>query len=391
MRILFLTHRVPFPPDKGDRIRSYNIIKFLANSHTISLMSLAHEPVHADADETLRKYCGTVDIVKLFAWFSRVKSCCHLLTRQPLTLSAFYSRRFHTLVKEKIRDGKFDLIYIYSSSMAQYVLAADHIPKLMDFVDVDSEKWFDYAAKAALPMKLVYYVEGRRLRCFEKAVTAHCDQVVFASERELKIFERIVPQGQALALPNGVKLSVKPCRSWKENQLVFVGAMDYFPNIDAMVYFTREILPLIQKQIPEVKLLIVGRSPSRQVRALNRLPHVVVTGTVEAVESYLRESAASVIPLRIARGIQNKILEAMANGVPVITTTAALEGIQASPGRDLLVGDNPQEFADLCVAVMRDKSLRQHLVHNALQLVRRDHNWNHNLGALNKIVAELCT
>jgi sugar transferase (PEP-CTERM/EpsH1 system associated) len=390
MKILFLTHRVPFPLDKGDRIRSYNIIKFLARRHSISLMSVAHEPVAPQSYEALRKYCLTVEIFQINSLLSKLKICCHLFSNKPLTLPVFYSRALHRSVENKLQEQQFDLIYIYSSSMAQYVLRAPHIPKLMDFIDVDSEKWFDYAARTAQPLRAVYHREGDRLRAFEKEVATACDWNIFASERELDLFKWIAPNASSLALPNGTDLKHGPTTSYRANKLVFVGAMDYFPNIDAMVYFAREILPLIQREIPEVELLIVGRNPSRRVQALGRLRNVTVTGSVAKVDPYLCDAAVSVIPLRIARGIQNKILEAMAHGVPVITTTAALEGIEATPGADLLVADNPHAFAKMTTALLKDKTLRQTLANNARLLVQRKYNWERNLGKLNDIIEDLC-
>lgn len=390
MKILFLTHRVPFPPDRGDRIRSYNIIKFLAQHHAISLMAVSHEPVRRKSYEVLQQYCDSVEIVKINSKVNTLRSGLHLFTKDPLTLPAFYSRRFRNAVQVKLQKKEFDLIYIYSSSMAQYVLDAGPILKLMDFIDVDSQKWFDYAARARQPMKAVYYREGIRLRSFEKKVAALCDQNLFTSESELKIFREFAPDARAMTLPNGVDLTREPTRAYRPNKLVFVGSMDYFPNVDAMLYFTGEILPLIRKEVPDVELFIVGRNPSSQVKALERLKNVTVTGDVDEVGSYLQDAAASVIPLRIARGIQNKILEAMAHGVPVITTDAALNGIMAKPGRDLLTADDTHDFAQKVVAVLKDRCMRNHLATDALRLVQQDYRWETRLQKLEESIASIC-
>jgi sugar transferase (PEP-CTERM/EpsH1 system associated) len=353
-------------------------------------MSVHHEPVHPNSCEDLRKYCATVELFKINPQFSRLRSGFHLLTRNPLTLPAFYSGRLRRSIKEKLRTEKFDLIYIYSSSMAQYILGAKDIPKLMDFIDVDSEKWFDYATRAPQPMRAVYFREGIRLRAFERKVAAMCERAIFASKKELNLFKRVAPNVASLALPNGVDLDHGPCLSYHENNLVFVGWMDYLPNIDAMVYFTNEILPLIRKEISEVKVFIVGGNPSRQVLALRQSANVIVTGSVKDIKPYLNDATASVIPLRIARGIQNKILEAMAHGVPVITTSAALEGIEARPGTDVLIGDDPQAFAKMTVAVLKDKNLRRTLSANALTVVRKNYNWERNLSNLNELITSVC-
>ncbi len=179
-------------------------------------------------------------------------------------------------------------------------------------------------------------------------------------------------------------------RAYRPNKLVFVGSMDYLPNIDAMVYFTGEILPLIQKEIPDVELFIVGRNPSSRVKALARLKNVTVTGGVEEVATYLKDAAASVIPLRIARGMQTKMLEAMAHGVPVIATGAALDGIAAEPGRDVLVADDPGDFAQKTIAVLRDSDMRKQLAANALALVQKEYRWETTLQKLEEAIVSIC-
>jgi sugar transferase (PEP-CTERM/EpsH1 system associated) len=390
MRILFLTHRVPYPPDKGDRIRSYNIIKFLSKFHSVALMSVSHEAIHPRNLEVLHRYCESVEFFKISPLVGKIKSCFHLFTQSPLTLPFFYSRAFHNSVARKLRGGQFDLVYVYSSSMAQYVFGAENIPKLMDFIDVDSEKWLNYAARATQPMKWIYGTEGARLRLFEKKVASFCDQVIFASSNEQEAFRRIVPENRSVTVTNGVTSNRPSSCSRRSNKVVFVGSMDYLPNIDAMAYFVREILPLIQSEIPGVELFIVGRNPSRRVEALGRVRNVVVTGAVGSVVPYLHGAAASVIPLRIARGIQNKVLEAMAQGVPVITTSAALEGIEARPGDEVLIGDDPRSFAAMTVAVLKDAGLRKRLSRNGFALVREKYDWERNLSMLNEMIANVC-
>jgi sugar transferase (PEP-CTERM/EpsH1 system associated) len=391
MRILFLTHRVPFPPDKGDRIRSYNIIKWLARHHSISLMSVSHEPAHPKSYEVLREYCDSVEVVKINSKLSSLRSGLCLLTKNPLTLSAFYSQRFQKAVRRTLEKTKFDLIYIYSSSMAQYVLDATPIPKLMDFIDVDSQKWFDYAKQARGPMRAIYYREGISLRAYERLVAAQCTHNLVTSKTELKLFKTVIPNAPVMAVPNGVEMPKEPLRSYRPNKLVFVGAMDYFPNVDAMLYFTGEIFPLIRKEIADVQLYIVGRNPPSRIRDLGKLKNVTVTGRVQEIGPFLNDAAASIVPLRIARGMQNKILEAMAHGVPVIATTIALEGIEARPGTELLLGDNARAFADMTIAVLRDKALRQSISSSAYSLVQNKYDWEQNIRGVIHLISRLCT
>lgn len=391
MRILFLSHRVPFPPDKGDRIRSYNILRGLSQSHSIVLMSVSHEPVDPESYQRLKAYCESVEVVRMTSSFSALRTGLALLTRRPLTLAAFFSRQFDRTMRRRLREGKFDLIYIYSSAMAQYVPLQIPIPKLMDFIDLDSQKWFDYAKQARGPMRAIYYREGVSLRAYERSVAAQCTHNVVTSKNELKLFKTVIPDAPVMAVPNGVDVRKEPLRSYRRNKLIFVGAMDYFPNVDAMVYFTREILPLIRKEVPGVELYIVGRNPTARIRSLGKRGDIIVTGHVRDISPFLEDAAASVVPLRVARGIQNKILESMAHGVPVIASTIAAGGIEARHGTEVLLTDQARAFADATIAVLRDPTLRRRLSENARLFVEQKHNWDANLRCLTEWIDRLCT
>lgn len=389
MNILFLAHRVPFPADKGDRIRSYNIIKLLAKFHSVFLMAATHEPVHPQARSTLGRYCEAVDIFEINPQLSKLRGAMCLFTKRPLTLSHFYSRALQQAVQERLKGTRIDLIFIFSSPMAQYVLDVRNVRKLVDFIDLDSQKWLDYASKTPQPMKSIYYREGITLRSFEKKIATLCDHHIFSTEREARLFRELVPDASCSVVQNGVDVHETLTSESNGNKLIFVGAMDYLPNVDAMIYFTQDILPLVQRSIPEVELYIVGRNPSRQIRKLSRLKNVVVTGYVDKILPYLRSAAASIAPLRIARGIQNKVLEAMAHGVPVVGSSAALEGIEAQPGRDVLVADEPSGFAQKTVAVLKDLSLRRSLSENALALVQEKYSWETRLKCLEESIAQV--
>jgi sugar transferase (PEP-CTERM/EpsH1 system associated) len=260
----------------------------------------------------------------------------------------------------------------------------------MDFIDVDSQKWLDYAATSRPLMKMAYRREANRLRAFEKKVASLCNLSVFAAEREAALFREIAPLSLIKVVQNGVDTEGYGADAYRKNKIVFVGAMDYLPNIDAMLYFTRKIFPLIQGDIPDIELFIIGSNPSPKIKTLERLRNVRVTGYVKDVKPYLSDAAASVVPLRIARGVQNKILEAMAHGVPVIATTAALDGIEARPGTDVLVGDDPQSFAKSTVAVLKNRHLRQRLAANAMALVRKKYAWESRLTVLEDSIRSAC-
>jgi len=391
MNILFLTHRVPFPPNKGDRIRSFNIIKYLSKFHSISLMSIAHEPVDSDTYKVLSQYCESINIFPLNLKFAKLKACIHLLSKTPLTLPIFYSWEFRKALNNKLLKQKLDLIFVYSSSMAQYVIDSVDIPILMDFIDVDSQKWLDLSERASLLKKAIYRREGKRLRTFERRVAKCSAHNIVASKRELKLLENVAAGLPASAILNGVDLPSESNGHGRNNNLVFIGAMDYPPNIDAMIYFSSDIFPRIQSRVPDVTLSIVGHNPPRRIKHLGKVKGITVTGSVRDIEPFLSIATASVVPLRVARGIQNKILEAMAHGVPVITTSCGLDGIEAVPGKDVLTADYPYDFAEKTVEILKDRTLRQRLSEGSLELVKRKYAWRNNLKQLDYIISNIST
>jgi sugar transferase (PEP-CTERM/EpsH1 system associated) len=335
----------------------------------------------------------------------------YLFSKRPLTLPYFYSAKVDVKIKEVIQRKKFDVIYIYSSSMAQYVLDEKNTPKLMDFIDMDSDKWKQYSRFARFPAKIIYGLESNRLRMYEEKIAQSVDCCVVTSLEEAKKFKTSIlggmawskgnplPKGQAgmawwpkvEVVPNGVDFEYfKPGQGgYEKNCLIFSGRMDYFANVDGILYFYKEILQSIKAEIPDIRLYIVGANPPRKVQKLAQFDNIIVTGFVDDIRPYLEKSAVCVVPLRIACGVQNKILEAMSTGVPVVTTRQALLGIEAVPGRDILVEDDPKRFAQKTIELLKRKELRNMISQNARRLVEEKFNWNVNLRKLDKILEEL--
>jgi sugar transferase (PEP-CTERM/EpsH1 system associated) len=277
--------------------------------------------------------------------------------------------------------------------MAQYVEHLRNIPKVIDFVDVDSEKWVQYAQYSKFPVAPIYRSEGERLRKYEKLIAETFQHCFCVSEKEAEDFQRFVgPCPTISSVSNGVDHNFfKPSsEGYDSTSLVFTGAMDYFANVEAMLYFTREIYPQIHKEIPESTLYIVGSNPSKDILKLaEKYPNIIVTGHVDRVQPYVLKSAVFVAPMRIARGIQNKILEAMAMGVPVVTTSLGFEGIKAVPGNDLFVEDTPQRFAAQVLQLMQDEDLRKTIARNAQKVVEENYRWDKNLEKLEDILLEV--
>ena len=344
--------------------------------------------------QDLQAYCQTVDIVPRPALPSKIRAMLALFRPSlPLTLPYFYSPKLKVHINQRLSERNYDLIFVFCSSMAQYVGHVQQIPRVIDFVDVDSEKWMQYASNSSFPRNLVYRLESRRLRKYEAVLAKDYQYGFFVSQQEVQDFQTLVHSCPTLqAVPNGVDGEFfHPSKdSYDSHSLVFTGAMDYFANVDTMVYFCEKILPLIRQKIPETILYIVGSHPSAEVRRLaERHANVIVTGFVDKIQPYMAKAAAFVAPMQIARGVQNKILEAMAMGLPVVTNSLGLEGTTATPGYDILKEDRPEAFADRVIQLMNDASLRQKISINARKTVEKKYNWQQNMAQLEQVLLEV--
>jgi sugar transferase (PEP-CTERM/EpsH1 system associated) len=325
-RILYLVHRLPYPPNKGDKVRSYHLLRHLAARHEVLLGTFVDDPEDETHLDTVRGWCREAHFARLNPRGARVASLAGLLRDEPLTLAYYRDAGLHAWVGEQRRRGGIDAVVVFSSSMAQYATGFD-VPVLVDFVDVDSAKWTDYAVSHRWPMSWLYRREGRQLLAYERQVAARATQSFFVTEKEVALFRTLAPECATIrALGNGVDadyFSPDPGRpspfASDEIPLVFTGAMDYWPNVDAVCWFAVEVLPAVRRQFPAVRLHVVGRQPPAAVRSLEG-PSITVTGTVPDVRPYLQHAVVVVAPLRLARGVQNKVLEAMAMARPVFHT-----------------------------------------------------------------------
>lgn len=393
MNILFLTQRVPYPPNRGDKLRAFNEIKLLSRNHRIFLACLADDERDLAHKDALSEFCASVDIVYNPPLYAKIRSLAHLISTKPLTLPFFSSNRLRQIVRQKIATEHIDALFAYCSSMAQYVDRVPHLPKIIDFVDVDSEKWAQYAKRSRFPRSWVYAAESRRLRKYERWLAENFQHSIFVSEQEKRDFQRLVCDLPTLtALPNGVDRDLfHPGTEPPEpNTLIFTGAMDYFANIETVQYFVREILPKVRAAMPDVIFYIVGSRPTEEVVQLGRDdPKIIVTGFVESVLPYMHKATVFVAPMRIARGLQNKILEAMASGVPVVTNSLGFEGISAISGQDVFVEDVPEAFAQKVIRLMQEPDLRNSLARRGRQVIETQYAWENNLNRLEHILQEI--
>jgi len=400
-RILFIAHRIPFPPNKGDKIRSFNILRHLSQSHQVDLAFLIDDRQDLDVVSRLHAYAERICFAAIRPKLRKIRSLLALAGRRPLSVPYFYTAYLQNKIDSWLADTHYDCVFCFSSPTAEYVFASHHREKmfrdsllLMDLVDVDSMKWRDYAGTASFPMNMIYDQESKRLLRFEQKIIKLFDKVLLVSEAEKQILEKYIPhRGNVMAISNGVDLEqfspagITPVQQNASPCLVFTGAMDYRPNIDGVLWFAREILPHVQKAIPTIGFMIVGSNPAPEIKALAATTeNITVTGFVDDIRGYILGADICVVPLLIARGIQNKVLEAMALGRPVIATPQAMEGIAARPGRDVLVAGDPAAFASAVIDLLGDTARRQNLGRNARLCMEKKYSWRQNLRQLNTII-----
>jgi sugar transferase (PEP-CTERM/EpsH1 system associated) len=386
--LLFLVHRIPYPPNKGDKIRSFEILRFLSKRYRVHLATFVDDPNDWKYRETVEAYCASSFFAELGSGIDRIGSFRGLLAGRALTLPYYYNRAVERWVEETTKRQSIDRILVFSSAMAQYVMKEGfaNATKVMDFVDKDSDKWRQYALRKAIPARWIYQREFRRLEHFEKEIARCFHACLFVSRSEAELFQAALDDDGILVdfVPNGVDTDYfrpdpgreSPFRGSKM-PLVFTGVMDYWANVEGVAWFAEKVLPAVRGRYPDAEFYIVGMRPSERVRRLGRLNGVVVTGAVADVRPYLQYAQAVVVPLRIARGIQNKVLEAMAMSRPVVATPQAMEGIDAQERDGVIAAREADEFADRVMDVIERS--RSHNWSRGRDFVSRHFNWDKSL------------
>ena len=440
--LLMLVHRIPYPPDKGDKIRSFHEFCFLQKKgwhiHLCTFVDDINDLPHT---ETLRSQCITSSFHRLNNINQKTSMALALCQRKPLSVGAFYNHRAQQYVNKVLSDYPVRAVLCFSSSMAEYIFRSklkEKSPKpkvedppsvwraqsgqelacsdqssaksyqlraisrqakprlIMDLIDVDSDKWQQYAGQSGKLRSWIYMLESRRLALYEKQIVDAFDATTVVSEAEADLLRKRTGGGEKIhAVPNGVDTvyfhpaskqiadkNRKPCCT-----LIFCGLMDYYPNVDAVVWFAKEVLPRVRKRIGEVQFNVVGAKPAKEILKLTDNPDVKVLGRVEDVRPHVRQADISIAPIRIARGIQNKVLEAMAMAKPVVATEQAFEGIEAVPGRDLLVTKaEPDAYAEAIATLWEQPVLAEDLGKNARQVVENSYDWNARLEKLHALL-----
>ena len=392
--LLFLAHRLPYPPNKGDKIRSWHLLRHLAERYRVYLGTFIDDPQDWQHVGVLEKICAEVFVRPLPPLRARLRSLRGLLDGQPLTLPYYADAAMKHWAGERLRQQDIRHLFAFSSAMGQYAPSAAEWPmqRVMDLVDVDSDKWRQYSEHKAWPMSWVYAREARTLGDYERRLAAEWDACLLVSEAEAQWLRERAPESAARihALSNGVDLAYfSPDQAFSspygdgERALVFTGAMDYWANADAVCWFAETVWPAIQQQLPAARFYIVGSRPDAAVQRLAQRPGIVVTGAVADVRPYIAHAHAAVAPLRVARGIQNKVLEAMALGRRLVMTHAAADGIplQGLPG--VMVSDDVESLVQSCSACLRTETALE--TNRELRTwLCRHYDWNRNLARLDQ-------
>jgi sugar transferase (PEP-CTERM/EpsH1 system associated) len=388
--LLYLVHRMPYPPNKGDKVRSYHLLMHLARQHRVFLGTFVDDPDDFQHLPALRALCADVCAVALAPRQAKLRSLSGLLSGDPLTLSYYRSAALQRWVAQTVADHRIDATLVFSSVMAKFAPVGGAGPLVVDLVDVDSAKWTDYAPRHAWPMSWVYRREGRELLAYERSVVARADRSFLVTDNEVALLSQLAPEsaGRVDALNNGVDAvyfapdAARPSPfEAGELPLVFTGAMDYWPNIDAVTWFAHDMLPALRSRWPAARLHIVGRNPSAEVRNLAG-PSVLVTGTVPDVRPYLQHAAVVVAPLRLARGVQNKVLEAMAMARPVVAADACVAAIGAQRGSELLAASSADDFIAAIGQLLADAAQADQIGQAARDHVLAHFSWPARLSAL---------
>lgn len=392
--ILYLTHRVPYPPNRGDRIRTYNFLRYLGQRTNVWLGCLADEPVSDETRRVLDGLCEKVAIVPVEKRLRWVRAGLSFALGRTISEGAFDSPQLKDTVRQWATEADFDATLCSSSALTPYLRFTEFMPTghHVDLIDVDSEKWFEYSQSCSAPKSWIYGREARRMRRLESSLSEWMRGITVVSEPEARLYRSFRPDGRIQAIPNGVDVDYfSPDWNGKPDfrntkGCVFVGALDYKPNIDGICWFAREIWPAIIKQRPDETLKIVGREPVSAVRELNSLPGIEVVGTVPDVRPFLSEASVAVAPLRIARGVQNKVLEALAMAKAVVASPDPLVGLNVEDGTHLFKARDSVEWAARVLELLDDSSMRADMGLAAQAYVTANHRWEQCLASLNRFL-----
>lgn len=400
MNLLFLSHRLPYPPNKGDKIRSHALFTHLAAAHRVHLGCFVDDEADWRYADAVREMAGgDCRMIPLSRRGKLLRSALALANGSSITAEVYRNAAMQAWVEDVVRTEAIDCAVVFSSAMAPYLLGGKSLSParvLFDMVDLDSDKWRQYSRTTSATTAWIYRREARKLLALERKAAAEFALTYLVSEHEAQSFAQLAPESSARikAFCNGVNLDYFAPGAYASpfpaqvTPIVMTGHMEYWPNVEGALWFAREVLPLVKRQLPDARFYVVGASPTPALRNL-AMPDVEVTGEVEDVRPYVAAAAAVVAPLRIARGVQNKVLEALAMGAPTVATREASRALAVSNGRDLWVANDAADFAGAVIRAAGGMG-RAAIAANARSYVEQHHDWRRQLLAFDSTLRQLC-
>ena len=394
-KILYLVHRIPYPPDKGDKIRSYHLLRFLAAEHELFLCAFVDDPAEERFSTELRQYCADIFLCPVGSWRSRVAALTAGLSGRSLSVGYYADPAMNDRVRGLLTQHRFEAIVAFSSTMAQYLPPRGGSSTIIaDFVDVDSDKWRQYGSERRWPFSWIYRYESRALASWEAKVLSKVDavSVVSAPESEIVPGLNAATRSKIHVIPNGVDYTYfDPSGSFVDpyagnrKVVVFTGAMDYYANEDGIAWFVEHAWSDIQSQHGDAEFYIVGRNPSARIRGLTAHNGVTVTGRVPDVRPYLHYAALAVAPLRLARGVQNKVLEALAMNIPVVATSQALRALRRHLPTSATEATSAADFAAAVSLVLSREKIA--VREAGREYILSHYDWHDNLKQLGQLIS----
>jgi polysaccharide biosynthesis protein PslH len=371
-KILFIAHRIPYPPDKGDKIRSFNELNFFSKHYSIDLVAFYDQKKDFKHLNYLEKICSHVFLYYRHPRFSLLKGLFSLFFGGTISIGSYKNSFITKRVQHLCQSNNYKFIFCYSSQTAQYAVGQT-TKKIIDFIDVDSDKWKQYSGKSNFLMKYIYLIESKRLSNYEKHISDRFSLSLFSTKNELNLFNKYNRKLQNnTVLSNGVDYDYfMPISCSREKSLIFTGAMDYYPNIDAVEWFSKEVFPCILAKVPDLTFYIVGSNPVSSVKNLAS-KNIIITGYVEDIRPYIARSALAVFPLRIARGIQNKFLETMSMGITPLIPDYLKNSLDEHLPDDVLFYSSKKDCIQKVISVLSkfhenskySLSLRKYIIKN---------------------------
>lgn len=381
MKILFICPRLPYPPIKGDRLRAYYQIRELSKNHKITLISFSEDKESIEDPKVMKKFCEKIIIIPHNRSIAIGNIVYHLFTSLPLQCAFYQAQKMKEAITKELKEHNFDIIHIQLARMMPYVMcfkpSGINIPILLDFIDSLSLNMYNRLNREGPLLKPFFFYEWYKMKKYEKKLAYFFDCAIITSW----VDRQILPYSKKVeVVPIGVdfeRFSYTPITNREPSTIIFSGNMNYFPNVDAILFFSRYIYLKIKRAIPEVKFRIVGANPSSKILKIGRFDKSIeIVGFVENVAQYLNKATIAIAPILSGSGIQTKVLEALATGTPVVATTLATQAIAVRPQQDIIIADSPDHFASAIISLFKNSELRQRLSINGRKLIEEKYSWS---------------